>query len=1297
MRREGMASRGGEVPGQIGLDRHMPKGVVEVDPLCRIELLGGLRVLQDKRAITRFRTQKAGALLAYLAYHLDHAHPREVLIELLWPWSAPAAGRRSLSVELSSLRRQLEPPGMPRGAVIKADRASVQLSAGAVTTDVADFEASLASAERASTDTERVQCLVDVVGPYGGPLLPGYYQDWILPEQERLAGLYLGAVRALTTDLANAGDHERAIEYARRAVGAERLREDTHEQLIKVLAASGQIEAALRQYAELEQVLAEELGEEPSAPVRALAEQLTALRDRSPRRGEAPLFSLVLAPPERPEGLPSGTVTLLLADVVCPGDLPGGIPEVSQDAVAELHDLLRREIDRCGGQEFNRSDHSLAVVFGRPSEGLSCAIACQQALMVHPQAEGARQLRARMALDTGEAELEGGSYRGTVVDRARGLLLAAPGGRILCSEAAASMLRTELPPDVALADLGHYRLRTMETPERLFAVEYPDVAMESFPPPKAAFAYRSNLPPQFNRFFGREEELAQLEQLLLADETRLVTLTGPGGSGKTRLAVEAAADVADAFRGAAWFVPLQELMHAELIAGAIVDALDLARSPGLEPLDQACEALSRQPSLLVLDNFEHLVSDGAAVVQSVLERALTVKCLVTSRQRLNVSAEKEFPVDPLPTPARETPPDELVHCPSAQLFVDRAQAVRPDFQVTEGNAGAIAAVCDHLEGIPLALELAAARAQVMTPARMLEQVESRFGFLVSRRRDVTERHRTLEAACDWSYALLRPELQRFFARLSVFRGGWVVEAAEAVCEEPRALEYLEQLRECSMILVDPPRHRSTDTRFRMLETLREYGWELLSAGDRDRLRDSHARYYLAYAEHAGRQVGGPQPEAGLDRLEAEHDNCRAALEWFGSSDEQNDCELRLACALEGLWRFRGHITEGLERIKAALGRVQPAPRTAIRARALRHAAAVAQDRAGSFACLEEALAIFRELGDDRGTAFVVESLSHAYGAAGLFDETQARAEEALTMFRRLGDEASAATCLYLIGYAAENRGDLPAARDLYEEVLSVRQAAGHALLAAEVMERLAGVATASGDYARARELLGELLATYRSWGTEEKALRVLDLMAVTAWSEGDFATARRLMEQVLSGRRAIGAEVDPILLRHVGCVARLQGDLRAARAFLEESAAVFVERSEENQTAMTLNHLAVAAALQGDHERARSALRGPAERAQARDPRAKAEVLEAFGVVAACEGRPQLGIELLGAADAIRQSAGAYCLPFVRYWLDRNVADARADLDDETFAAAWERGRKIDCEEAFQYVLKELGSDPSPQ
>ncbi len=624
-----------------------------MDPRCRIELLGGLSVRQGDRVITRFRMQKIGGLLAYLAYYADRPHPREMLIELLWPECDLDAGRNRLSMSLSSLRNQLEPPGVPAGTVIQADQISVQLNPAAITTGVADFEAARRAAAQAGSAAERVQALTRAAELYRGPLLPGHYEEWALSEQQRLAEASLQVLRELAADLERLGDLPRALETARAAVSADPLREESHRELMRLCAAAGEPEAALRQYRELERILAGELGSSPAPATRLISQQ---------------------------------------------------------------------------------------IALGRGDE----------------QAERAR---------------------------------AQQGGR--------RAVKHKAPAGVRDARLTH-------------------------PPPPPPLA--SRLPLQLNRFFGRHAELERLTEMLAPGEpsaggdgaseqvgpvpqhrtphteNRLVTLTGPGGTGKTRLALEATGRLVEAFQGAVWFVPLGEVSDARRLPDAILEALRISRAASTESLDQAIAALSQRPTLQVLDNLEHLLDGGAAaLVQDLLQQAPGLAVLSTSRQSLDLPGERESPVAPLPVPSigEGLEPAALAGNESVQLFVDRAQAVRPDFQVTRRNAAAIAELCDRLEGIPLAIELAAARSQVLTPARMLSQilpspargregggVARRLDLLIGRRRGVAERHRTLRAALDWSYHLLSPELRHFFARLSVFRGGWTLEAAEAIADDP---------------------------------------------------------------------------------------------------------------------------------------------------------------------------------------------------------------------------------------------------------------------------------------------------------------------------------------------------------------------------------------------------------------------------------------------------------------------------------------------------------------------------------
>ncbi len=720
-----------------------------------IVLLGGLRIEQAAHSVTRFRTHKAGALLAYLALY-PRFHPREELAELFWPEAEPEAARANLRTVLASLRRQLEPPGSPAGSVLVArGHRDVGLEPAVITTDVAAFErATQAAARPATPPDEQAHLLAEAVQVYNGPLLPGFYETWALTERDRLAGAYLRALHHLARYHEQAGNPEAAIEFARRAVSADPLREEAHADVIRLLAGAGQTAAARRQYEELARLLDEELGEEPSPETRALV---------------APTQSGQVPPRSRPSA-----------------DVASGPP---------------------------------------------------------PRA-------ARSAPGPGGATLGASS----------------------------------------------------------FAVA-PATRQQPSPPPL-------HLPLTFTRFFGREDELAALGRMLRSEGARLVTLTGPGGSGKTRLSIETARSLADEWHHAVWFVPLADISDAAFLFPAIRDTLKLPSLPSVPPQEQLIEALAAQPSLLILDNFEQLVEDGAPCVQELLERLPRLSILVTSRQTLNVAGEREFPVAPLPVPDESASALRLNEYSSAALFIDRAKAARVDFRADGRNATAVASICRRLDGIPLAIELAAARSLVLSPVQMLEKLKDRLDILSTRQRGIPERHRTLRAAIDWSYDLLAPELQRLFARLSVFRGGWTIEAAEVVCQEPEALDSLTRLRECSLVVTE---ERGDETRFRMLVTLREYAASQRAAGERAELERRYAGHFVALAERAEPHLRGPEQATWLERLEGEQDNFRAALAFTWALENDPSAALRLAAALSPFWETRGHYAEGRDWLERALG------------------------------------------------------------------------------------------------------------------------------------------------------------------------------------------------------------------------------------------------------------------------------------------------------------------------------------------------------------------------------------------
>jgi Predicted ATPase len=601
-----------------------------------------------------------------------------------------------------------------------------------------------------------------------------------------------------------------------------------------------------------------------------------------------------------------------------------------------------------------------------------------------------------------------------------------------------------------------------------------------------------SLPIQFTRFFGREEEIDRLESLLTNTTSnsrlpRLISLTGSGGSGKTRLAIEAAERLMEAFAGALWFVGLAELTDSRAIMSAIVDAMHLSHSATLDPTEQVIRHLIEQagPAVLILDNCEHRISEVLPVVKTLLERVPALAILTTSRQSMNLECELEFPVPPLPTPERRTlKPDDLTHYASVQLFVDRARARRPSFQLSEQNAGAVSELCDRLEGIPLAIELAAGWAKTLTPQEILSQLGRRFEILISHRTDYPPRHRSLHAALEWSYQLLAPELRQFFVNLSVFRGGWTAEAARTVAgselpqthasERLSTLDHLAQFIERSLVVAE---EHGNVTRYRMLETLREFGWEVMSTEERNRVQEQHADYFLRWTQEAGPKFKGAEQTEWIEWAETEHDNIRAALTW--KMDREPRSALRMAAVMHRFWFVRGHLYEGREWLRAAIFHPESAGRTEDRVRALNAAGSLAQEQG---------------------------------------DYTTARGyyNEALDIRRDLGDQRGIARSLNVLGTIAQEQGNVVSARETYEEGLRIASELGDTWAITSLRGNLGGVARDSGDYTSARSLLEESLALETEMRDLWGIANALGNLGSVAYCRRDYCTAYTLIVQSLT-------------------------------------------------------------------------------------------------------------------------------------------------------------------------------------
>ncbi len=642
---------------------------------------------------------------------------------------------------------------------------------------------------------------------------------------------------------------------------------------------------------------------------------------------------------------------------------------------------------------------------------------------------------------------------------------------------------------------------------------------EAKPPASARHSPATRLPLTLTRFFGREAERARLLHWLQGAEenrrVRLVTLTGQGGAGKTRLAIETARQLSALPHLLVVFVPLADVVAPNLIVSEIANALRPAGAQNTdgsetEQWEQITFALAGwENAVLILDNFEQLSTpEGARIAQTLLARVPNLSCLVTSRQPLLVEGEREFPLLPLPTPEYPDTPEHLLDFASVQMFLDRAQAARPDFQITRGNARSVALLCRKLEGLPLALELAASWAQTLSPAQMLLRVERPLDLLVSRHHTRIPRHQSLRAALTGSYELLTPALQTVFARLAVFRGGWTLEAAEAVCELPETLEALTKLRECSLVIAEDSADESGEMRFRMAETVREYAWEQLSAKEQKGMADRHSDYFVALAETIEPQLRREGVSQWLLRLEAEQENMRWIL---ARAENHPEAALRLAGALGRFWYLRGYWSEGRDWLYRMLEHTRVSLPS--RARALLAAATLAwtQDVYGEAERLcEESLEAHRNLDDKRGIAASLSLTGMLAVLKGDTERGQGLLEESISLFREAGDRWGIAHTLDRLSYAVRDAGDYAQAEALDRQCLSLRRELSDTHGVAVSISNLADLAFLRGEWDDAAALHAESLEGFRAIQDTNGVAYALGKLGMVALRQGNIARAEEL-------------------------------------------------------------------------------------------------------------------------------------------------------------------------------------------
>jgi predicted ATPase/class 3 adenylate cyclase/DNA-binding CsgD family transcriptional regulator len=1014
--------------------------------------------------------------------------------------------------------------------------------------------------------------------------------------------------------------------------------------------------------------------------------------------------------------LPTGTVTLLLADVEGSTQLWETRPDEMTAAFARLDAARSDLIAAHGGMrpvEQGEGD-SFVVAFARASDAVSCALELQRAPLA--------PIRLRIGLHTGEVQLrDAGNYIGPTINRTARLRDLGHGGQILLSGTTVALVVDMLPPDVWLTDLGAHELRGVPRPERVVQLCHPDLCNE-FPPLRTLKAVVSqHLPGQLTSFVGRNTELSQVRELLSGN--RLVTLTGAGGAGKTRLAIQIAGQLSGEFGDGVWYVDLAPITDPEIVPITVARALGLPDQPGRSTMDTLNRFVADHQMLIVLDNCEHLLDASAALVNALLGAAAGLTFLTTSREPIGVAGEVSWRVPSLSLG------DEAI-----ELFTDRARHARPEFIVTDDNAAIVAEICARLDGLPLAIELAAARVRALSLAEILDSLHDRFRLLTGGARTAVRRQQTLRASVDWSHALLTEPERVLFRRLAAFLGGFGLDSAQTVAggggvQRYQVLDQLTLLVDKSLVVADDSRGR---TRYRLLETVRQYALEKLGeSGEADAVRSRHRDYYTALAALLDAPAGTDY-EQRLDQAETEIDNLRAA---FGWSRENSEIELALALAssLQPLWEARGRGREGLAWFDAVLTRevAQDAEvAAAVRARALADTAihyllsgaAESVDRAQQALALArdiddravlaraltacgltagynaevagvyfaEAIELARELHDRRRLSQILTWQASAAIAAGDPIAARVAAEEGRDVAEAIGDRFNSRHCRMCLGLAQSYQGDLAGAVAQLGEVAAEAKAGHDGFHAAASLAHQGTVLALQGETDAARAAADASLESAPEFGALVASVGYFAL-GNAALAAGDVGTARDAT--AAAWEHGSGSPAYAALLRPIIALAALAGgDQIAARRWADEAVA-----TATGWTVMSaLNTRARVAITQGEPEQAERDAHDTLAIAAELEAHLGAEPLECLATLAVDARSYREAARLFAAAAAIRLRIGAVRFKIYDAGYEASVAALRDAMGENDFDSAWAEGAALSTEEAIAYAQRGRGQRKRP-
>ncbi len=992
---------------------------------------------------------------------------------------------------------------------------------------------------------------------------------------------------------------------------------------------------------------------------------------------------------------PTGTVTFLFTDIEKSTVYAREYPDAWDVSQARHHAILRNSVESNEGYLFQIIGDAVCAAFHNPDDALKAAIEGQEGLQ--NEEWGDVTIRVRMGIHSGHAELKKGDYHGYLtLSLVQRIMSAGHGGQVLLSGATENLLRGQLTQGIELVDMGRHTFKDVPQAVRIFQVIAPDLQVE-FPPLRAFDILPNNLPAQLTSFIGREKELGDVKRLL--KDTHMLTLIGPGGTGKTRLSIQAANEVLKDYPDGVWLVDLAPILDPLLVPRTTAITIGLKNEPQRPVIDMLCDYLNRKKMLLILDNCEHLVDACAQMAERILRAGSNVQILASSREALGIAGEVTYRVPSLGLPDVDNLPslDSLNQYEAVKLFIDRAASIDPEFIVTNQNAPALAQICHRLDGIPLAIELAAAKIRVLSVEQIAKRLDDRFRLLTGGRRTAMERHQTLRAAVDWSYNLLPPEEQALFRRLAVFLGGWSLEAAEAICGDgsglgvvasDEVLEFLEGLINKSLVITESERGIS---RYHMLETIRQYANEkLVDSGETEAMREKHLEFFLDLAETAAPHLYQHEQLEWLEQLDADYENLRAALE-FAMGKESAEPSLRLCAALGMFWSNRGYWKEGSAWLAESLEKpVEEADQDERRARvrALNQDAELSEqldDLERLRKTAELSLSLAQQGSERLDIAIARFHLGQSYSRLNDGDKGFPLMEQSFKEIRDLNAPFWAAYFYRYLGFNPQHLGELK--EDEWRlRNLELARKAGERQLLATLLYDLSDTFYKSARLDESLKYAQEADILFKQVGSTFNLAPFT--FANIAWLEGDLDRAESLYVEMREQLGLLGEKNIGIMAAgYLGMLAMERGNLDQARIYYEECLRVSRELNRLETIAYSLVSLSNPVYLGGDKEKSRRYLFEAVHLIKPLMELSKMYFL-IYGLNSLRTISPERTATILGALDYAEKNEVITIPPLEHRACDRTEERLREVLGYETFESAFAEGSQMSIDDTLDLVLK---------